>query len=225
MNQKSIKYFYHFGNKNLNLLSLKNNYQIKIKELTIPTSQIILAEQVHGNSVHIVKEADVGAGNSRDPIQNVDALITKEKNIFLAIKTADCVPILIFDSILEIIAAVHSGREGTRKNIIRETLKILIENFGSDPKNMMIKLGPSICEKYYEVDKNTFNTFVKSTGIEQQFPFLNIKKVLLHQLMKVGISKNNIENIDICTFENESFFSYRSDRMDGRQISLIGMNE
>ncbi len=225
MNQKNIKFFYHFGDKNLSLLSLKNNDKTVIKDFKIPTTQIILAEQVHGNLVRIVNKKDIGKGISRNTIPKVDALITNEKNIFLAIKTADCVPILIFDPISEIIVAIHSGREGTRKNIVGETLKILINSFGADPKNMMIKLGPSICEKCYEVDKNTFDHFVKSTGIEQEFPFLNIKKVLLHQFMNEGISKNNIENNDVCTFENKDYFSYRRGGTDGRQVSLIGKIE
>jgi len=215
--------FHHFGNKDLSLSELKKNDQIKIDGFVIPASQIVLAEQIHGNSVQIVSQNDIGAGITQTPIPAVDALITNEKNIFLAIKTADCVPILMFDPIIKVIAVVHSGREGTRKNIVRETLKILMKNFKSNPENILVKLGPSICEKCYEVDQNTFVNFVNSTGIEQQFSFLNIKKVLLHQLKEAGISLKNIENIDICTFEDENYFSYRRDEMKGRQISLIGM--
>ncbi len=214
---------FHFGDKDLDLVSLKNNEEIQIKGKKIQTSHIILAEQIHGNSVQILGKEDAGAGISKIPIPQVDALITNEKNIFLAIKTADCVPILIYDPIREVIAATHSGREGTRKNIVKETLIILLNDFKSNPKNLIVKLGPSICEKCYEIDRITFDRFVKTTGIEQEFPFLNIKKVLLHQLKTERVSQQNIENIDICTFEDEHYFSFRRNGTKRRQISLFGM--
>ena len=223
MNQKPPNIFFHFGDKTLDLFSLKTRNKIQIRNIFIPTPKIILAEQTHSNFVHIVNKKDAGTGLLTEPIPNVDALMTNEKNIFLAIKTADCVPILIFDPVEEVVAAVHSGREGTRKKIISIVLNTFKDNFKSNPKNIYVKIGPSICKKCYKVDKDTFGNFVSSTGIKQYYPFLDLKKVLIKQILEEGIPEKNIENYNICTFENENYYSYRRNKTKKRQISLIGI--
>jgi len=217
------KIFYWFGDKNLSLSSLKNNEKIQLGRFAIYTNRIILAEQTHSNLVRIVQKNNVGAGIDSKEIPFADALITDKNNIFLAVKSADCVPIFMFDQVKKIIAAVHSGREGTRKNIISNTLKSMIIDFHCQPKNIFVKLGPAICEQCYSVDEITFNNFVDSTEINQKFPFLDIKKVLLKQISEFDIPNKNIENIKICTFENENYYSYRKNGTSERQISLIGI--
>ncbi len=207
------KIFYHFGNKQISLNALQNRGYLKIDDHKIYQDDIILMEQTHSVLVQIVKN------RSSNYMPKVDALITKRKNIFLAVKTADCIPILIYDT-KKMIAAIHAGREGVKKNIVEEVCHFFQK---SRRKEIFVLLGPAICARHYEVDEQTFSEFVNETEVLQKFPQLDLKKVVLQQLLSFGIPASNIQNSPICTWENENYFSYRKNRTTQRQISLIAI--
>ena len=212
-----------FGNKTFNLDLLKKSKQIIIDELKIPMQQLILMEQIHSNQIKIICEEQVGVGILQKPIPGVDGLITNTKNVFFAIKTADCIPIFLWDEKQEVIAALHSGRVGTEQNICRNAVELMIEKFGCDPKNIRVELGPAICGNCYPVDRNSFDIFVQKTRIEQTFPNLNLEKVIVSNLLEMGVLPENIWNYSICTKEDFNYFSFRENQTTERQISIIGM--
>ena len=208
----------HFGDKALSLQKLLNSANIAIDQISISTQRIILAEQVHSANVEIVTEE-----NTNKPIPDIDGLITGQKNLFLCIKTADCIPIFIWDENQKVIAALHSGRAGTEHNIVGKAVEIMKNKFSCDPRNIRVELGPSICGKCYHVDQKTFNDFINKTRIEQTQPNLNLKKVVISNLLEIGIRSDKIFDYQICTKENENYFSFREDLTSERQISIIGM--
>jgi YfiH family protein len=218
-----MKILYKFGDKNLTVSKIQNQDYIEIDGEKIKTCDIILPEQTHSKDVYIADEKDKGAGVCKDAIPSVDALITDKKKVFVAVKTADCVPIIIYDELREVVAAVHSGREGTRKNIVGETLKILMQNYKCKPENIIIKLGAGICGKCQEVGQDVFNEFTESTKIPQQFPFIDNYIVILQNIIDTGVLEENIEVSEICTLEDEQYYSFRRDGTKERQISLIGI--
>jgi len=217
---KIIKFF---GDENLSLKNLKHSSEITIDFTDIKTNRVVLAKQIHSNKLKLVTEKHAGAGISKRAIIFADGLITYQKNLFLGIKTADCIPILIWDRRKEIIAAVHSGRKGVELKIAEKTVKLLHAKYGCNYKDIELELGPSICSKCYSVDQKTFNKFVHSTKLDQNFPYLDLKKVVLHNLKQTGIPEENIKVHDVCTKEDKNFFSYRKNNTKQRQISLIGM--
>ena len=183
-----------------------------------------MAEQTHSCKVKIVNINDAGAGFTKPYLPIVDALITQEKNLFLVVKTADCVPILLYDKINKVIAAVHSGRKGTEKNIIFHTLKIFFEHFFCKAENIVAKIGPSISGENYPLNKNEWENFVGKTKVAQIFPYIDLSKVIKAQLKENKILQENITHYNICTYANQDYFSYRENHTMERQISLIGVN-
>lgn len=207
------KIFYHFGNKQISLTELQNRGYLKIDDHKIYRKDIILMEQTHSAFVQIVKN------RSSNYVPRVDALITKSRGVFLTVKTADCIPILIYDA-QKMIAAIHAGREGVKKNIVEKVCNFFQK---SRRKETFVILGPAIFPKHYKVDEQTFSEFVNETNVQQKFPQLDLKKVVLQQLLSCGIPDSNIQNYPICTWENENYFSYRRNRTTKRQVSLIAM--
>ena len=205
-----------FGDKSL------HNQQIKQLKRELKINRIVFPKQIHSAAVKTIENSET---NYLSSLKNykVDALITKLPNIFLGIKTADCVPILLFDESQDIIAAIHSGRKGTQMHIARKTVLKMINKYDVEPPNLKIFLGPAITTKHYPVDKQTFHEFEQSTQTPQNFPHINIKKEITNDFLDLGVKKNNIENIDICTYENKNYFSYRKSKTNKRQISLIGI--
>jgi len=213
-----VRYLRYFGNNTLSLHELVNSTNNVIDGINVPTDRVILAEQIHSANVKIVSEK-----YNCILIPGVDGLITERRNFFLAIKTADCIPILIWDEKQKIIAALHSGRVGTQLNIAKNAVDLMIDKFGCDPKNIQFELGPAICGNCYPVDRETFDDFVQKTGVEQIFPNLDLKKVVISNLRELGIPDKNIINHDICTKENSNYFSFRENQTKERQVSIIGM--
>jgi hypothetical protein len=92
---------------------------------------------------------------------DVDALITPARGVFLAVQTADCVPVLLLDAEKGIAAAIHAGWKGTLLRIVRTTIRMMRHEFGSEPSRMLAAVGPSIGPCCYEVGDTVLDAFRK----------------------------------------------------------------
>ncbi len=220
-----MKIIRKFGNKKLDLELLKNSESIEIAALSIPTKRIILMEQVHSDRIKIVEENDLKMHRISLPISGVDGLITNVPNIFLAAKTADCIPILLWDEAKKVIAALHSGRKGTELNIAGKAVQIFVQKFNCNIADIKVEIGSAICVNCYPVDQKTFADFVLKTEVAQTFPNLDLKKVVKTELEESGIPEENIFDHNICTKEDSRYFSYRENGTKRRQVSVIGMQD
>lgn len=212
-----------------NVISEFGNNQLEYNDFLKSISKreqdfFAFSEQVHSNNVLIVKSSDFDLGCRFRIFKNVDVLVTKEKNIFLVVKTADCIPILFFEPVKKIIGVAHAGRQGTRLNIVKSSIQKMVE-IGAKIDSILIEMGPAICQQHYEMNQEIFQEFVLETNIPQKEWKLDLKKVIISQLIKEGIPKKNIIDHKICTFEDENYFSFRRDKTSRRQISFIGLSE
>lgn len=215
-----------FGDKKVDYRSvLKLQADIQLEDLILPYNRLIKCEQTHSDLIQRVSGTDAGAGftEGKAEIAIADGLITTESNLFLVIRTADCYPVLFYDEIKGVVGGVHSGREGTRKNITGKMIRKMIDEFDCKPENIKIFIGPGICTEHYEVDQDTFDDFVKSTGIIQENRKININKVLYTQILKEKIPVSNIHFIPNCTYEDQNYYSFRRDQTKNRQLSIIGI--
>lgn len=203
---------YHVGDikenvdKNRQKLALKYDYK---------NEDLCYMNQIHSANVVVVDE------NSPKYIDNCDALITKTKNLPLMVMVADCIPILIFDEVKGVIAAIHAGRNSTFLKISEITTKKMIEDFSCKTENIKVIMGPSIQKCCYEVNDELKNIVEKSFGKEfvigNNIDLQGINKKLLENL---GIK--NIEISSICTkCSNKPFFSYRKEKNTGRFAGVI----
>jgi polyphenol oxidase len=174
--------------------------------------------QIHSDIVQVIGcSGDNGAS---------DALITSEKNLGLAIAVADCTPIFIYDKKNRVIAAVHSGWQGTEQKILLKTLLKLQKDYLSKPENMIVYIGPSISQANYEVGKEVAEKFDKAFIKPKGEKFiLDISGINHKVLLDFKIPKNQIQKSELCTFEfNSLLHSYRRDgNLSGRSLGVISI--
>lgn len=157
-----------------------------------------------------------------------DALITNNKNVAIGVFTADCVPVLLYDSENKSIAAVHSGWKGTLSEIVSKTIDALKNNYNSRPENISAYIGPHNRVCCYEVGENLISNFKRhslysNTDISKG-KNLNLEACITAQLLSKGVQRANIHTLDMCTFCNTDYklHSYRKTANEsGRMFSFI----
>ena len=196
--------------------ALKNR-QLLAKAVGFEMGQLTLGEQTHSTHVTVVRAEERGRGGcdnlSRFP--DTDALVTAEKGICLMVLTADCVPVLLYDPVCRVIAAVHAGWKGTVGKIVVRTLEVMRKEWGCRPENILAAIGPSIGKCCFEVGDEVAARFM-----EQGFPgvvsqngdslHVDLWKANEIQLLSEGIREFHIESAHVCTrCHAHTFFSYR----------------
>lgn len=159
-----------------------------------------------------------------DDITGVDALITDRKGLRIGVKTADCVPVLVYDHVHSAVAAIHSGWKGTAQNIIRAALTRMSEEFGTVPGDVCAVIGPCIHEEAFEVGEELVDIFRGETIVED-YPFahrlphpetgiikwhIDLPGICRSQLVDCGVCEDAIETRPECTWtKHDVFYSAR----------------
>jgi len=185
-------------------------------------------------------EAEVEAGADREaaePEPKSDALLSRGHRMLLAVQTADCLPILIGDPRTGAMAAIHAGWRGTAGRIAERTVADLMRNFGANPRDAVVALGPVACGRCYEVGPDVIARFKQEFGYWKKLikpigtgdkAYLDIRAANIQQLEFCGFTPDRIHVAPYCTIhQNELFFSYRLEggggtRPVGRLLSVIG---
>ena len=150
--------------------------------------------------------------------------------MLLAIETADCLPILIVDPANRRVAAAHAGWRGTVARVAQAAVRALVAA-GSDPRQLVAALGPSIGPCCYEVGPEVEEAFGEPgsrffvAGKEDR-KHLDVAAANRAQLKEMGLRPANIDRVDFCTrCRADLFFSYRRDGANaGRMISVVGFS-
>ncbi|MDA0841258.1 MAG: peptidoglycan editing factor PgeF [Planctomycetota bacterium] len=191
-------------------------------------NRVTAMEQVHSCEVHeVIAETGKVAGKC-------DALITRTPGCFLAVQTADCVPIFIVEPDRKIAAAVHAGRRGTLGGIVMKTIQALEHRYDVSPDTLQACIGPCIQECCYSVGEDVAEEFEKSwpngdspldvVTENGECYYLDLRELNRQQMHKAGIGQGDIHCVGSCTACNTSdYFSHRAENgKTGRQLSLIG---
>lgn len=199
----------------------------KIAEHTkIYQDKIFTVEQVHDNNVVIIDEK-----TRRKNLPPADALVTNVKGVLIGVRTADCLPILMYDSKKQVVAAIHAGYKGILSDVILKTLTVLMQTMGCRLENLNFVFGPTICVAHYEVGDEVIAQFRERFGVRFSYdrstypkPHLDIAATARMILEDEGLFHRNFTDLGLCTFENEElFYSYRRQKEEGRQFNFIGM--
>lgn len=175
--------------------------------------------QVHGNKILVVREDDRASGDGR---QEADGLVTASINLPLLIRTADCLPVFMYDKKYKCIGLVHAGWRGCRQNIVRQALRLMKEQWQTKPEDVQIGLGPAIRSCCYEVGREFEGYFPRGVVIKEGRYHLDLSLVTRHQLDDLGVRGENISDCGICTCCDQNYFSYRRDgTAAGRMVSLL----
>ena len=205
-------------------VNVKKNLNFVEKKMNVRKGKLILMHQTHSNKVVEIKK-----NNYKKKII-ADAMITKMKGFALGVVTADCVPIVLYDTKNEIVGCIHAGWKGAFFGVIKNTIS-KIKKISSNNK-IYACVGPCIGKKNYEVDQNFYKKFmVKSKNNKIYFShrnktkkLFNIRKFVTNELVKANIK---VDQVDLDTFvEKSNFFSYRrscklKQKDYGRCISVV----
>jgi YfiH family protein len=191
------------------------NRKVLAEELDVEVENIVWMNQVHSDNIQIVEQGG-------EAIQT-DGLITKRRGLVLLVLVADCIPILFYDAVKEIVAVVHAGREGTFQNISGKMITKFKKEFNSNSEDVQVFFGPSIQKKCYEVGKNIVKEFKDKWGVKYIYNTTNLDLPLLNkdQLLQEGVLVENIKLSRICNHCDENYFSYRRNQKTGRFAGII----
>ncbi len=207
------------------------NNRLKLARfLQISVNAFFFPDQSHTSNIIEIKE-----NTTTDDLSNADALVTKLQNRCLAVCTADCVPILLYDTKQKAIAAIHAGWKGTAQEIVSKTITYMKECFDSRPSDILACIGPSISWRNYEVGPEVTEQFISIFGDNSKIIRTNARSGVdnidlceanKHLLIESGVFEKHIETIDVCTYKNPGlFFSARRDGIkSGRFASYIMLN-
>ena len=175
----------------------------------VTESRIFFPSQVHKTRIVNVTEQ-----TKKEELLETDALITAHKGICIAVMSADCVPILLFDRKNHAVGAVHSGWRGTVARILEKTLEQMQTEFGTKGKDLVAGIGPSVCQESYEVGEEVVHevtqAFGPGSGLMIHKPNnkanLDLWKANKLQLLEFGVEESSIEISDLCTVKNNNYF-------------------
>lgn len=184
-----------------NRLAFFDSINLRVKDAA-------LCKLSHGNTVAIAN-----AGDAEQIFWDTDALATNEKNLCLSVTMSDCIPVYFYDPANQAIGIAHAGWRGVVGKICVNVIDALAENFGSQTESLQVHIGPHIRACHFEIQKDVLPQFTnhnKHIKREGGQLFVNLESIVREQLQERGVIQITSDNI--CTYCDESFFSYRRDK-------------
>lgn len=189
---------------------IRSNRSRLASVLNIDADCLIFPSQVHKTRI-----VHVESGISKSELAETDALITNEPGLCLSVMSADCVPVLLYDTRNHAIAAIHSGWRGTVARILEKTLGEMAHRYGTRGADLVAGIGPSVCQDSYEVGKEVVDAFHESFAtraselllpVSSEKAKVDLWKANAIQLLEFGVPQERIEISDLCTVKNNRYF-------------------
>lgn len=200
------------------LSSIENNITALEQETGIDKQRIIMPHQTHGTDILRIDDDFLSLTDKSKTLllEGKDALTTNARNICIGVSTADCIPVILYDTVNHAAAAVHAGWRGTVKRITEKAVAAMIADYHSKPKNIKAVIGPGISIDAFEVGNEVYEEFARSgfdmntISVFKNKWHINLPECNRRQLMHSGLYDCNIYDCGICTYNNSNdFFSAR----------------
>lgn len=192
----------------------------------IEVERVVSAQLAHSTNVAIVESAE------QKIFEDTDALVTRAKNVFLSLTSADCFPVLFYEREQKIVGIAHAGWRGVVGEIVPRTINVMTRE-GANPRKIRVAVGPGISPHFCDFD---FADVIKHFGFYNQDKYIaegstmnkvkvDLRKIILDQLKHYDIAEENVHDCAECTYANQhKFFSARRDGDDFCvMMSVIGM--
>lgn len=211
------------------------NYRIFANALGIDAKKIISVPQIHSNDVRLVRETEAGFGVVKESPFSCDGYVSTVDGLPIAVKTADCVPILLEardgDGKVIAVCATHAGWRGTVDKIAEVAVEKLL-SLGAERENIFVAIGPSIHRCCYEVGEDFAEEISEKLGQSYENKFItrhtdgklfaDVAGMDKEILLSCGVPRKNIDACEMCTFCNgEYFYSHRRQR--GKRGALLNL--
>jgi YfiH family protein len=216
----------HVGDDPANVIK---NRSLVCRELGFGIDSMVAMQQSHSANVAIIGEEDKGRGarQREDGIEDTDGIVTNSKNLVLSAMAADCSLNILYDPVKRVLALTHSGWKGIVSGVLKNTISVMVRTFGCHRRDILVGIGPTICEKCFEVGDDLIEAMEKTfphridailSQTRKGIQSINMIKALSMQLCDEGIESGHIEVSNICNAcRAEEFFSYRMEnKITGR---------
>ena len=194
---------------------------------------VIQGHQVHGSRVAVIDRPET----TKEELEGYDAFVTNLPGVAIGVRTADCVPILLYGPKNRTIAAIHSGWKGTVQMISRKVIGILEDKYGTKPSDILAAIGPCIGPDSFQVGEEVAAVF-KDAGfpMDRIWQFMgpkgkkpmegghhiNLPEACRWTLLEAGVPEDNIQICGLDTYRDPSFYSARREGIEcGRNINAI----
>lgn len=200
------------------------NRRLLAAAVELPAERMTYMQQVHGNTVKVVRAADAGRGSCahEDAISDCDGLVTGEPEVGLAVLAADCVPILMADPVAGVVAATHAGWRGATTGVAAATIAQMVHQ-GARRERIWVAFGPAIRGCCYEVDgpvitavEQAYKRFAPgrrpplARGSSRLHAQLDLPTLCWHELLEEGVSEKHFVDVAVCTSCMGGQFSHRA---------------
>lgn len=178
-------------------------------QVLIGAEKVISMDQVHGNNIEIVGQKNIDENNLVLP--KTDGIIAQARGVFLSVKVADCMPIIIYHP-SGVLGLVHAGRKGAQKQILKKALEIFRDDF-SISQDLTLWFGPAICEESYQIDEES----------DEHYDLINENYAQVKSVYT--FEQRNVIECNYCpVHENDKFFSYRAENTTKRNFVFVRLD-
>lgn len=190
-----------------------NNRRLLAGAMGVSEDDLYMPSQVHKTRI-----VHVSPTTTREELMDTDALITRHPGLCIAVMSADCVPVLLYDRRNNVVAAVHSGWRGTVARILEKTMREMHAHYGTQGNDLVAGIGPSVSKESYEVGEEVITAVQESFSeahellvpTHPQKAKLDLWNANRQQLLAFGVPDDQIEISNLCTvIHNDVFFSAR----------------
>lgn len=214
--------------------ALLENYRRFCSILGESPSRTVLSKQVHRTDIRVCTASDAGKGLLTPQDYEADALITNESHLPIAVFSADCGIILLYDPVHHAVGAVHAGWRGCAAGILEKTVQAMHTQFSTQPSDLIAAIGPCIGPCCFETDHDVAEAMVSALG-ESAAPYLKKTGAKWHVdlgglnqlwLIRSGIPEKHIDLCGLCTAcHPELFWSHRKmGEARGLQTAMIALD-
>ncbi len=218
--------------------NIAENFRRVLAWLNTPNRRVVEVHQVHGTAVHIARRGAPDHATPRDT--QADALVTDDPDRLIAVRVADCAPVLLASGDGRVVAAAHAGWRGAVGGVVPATIDAMRRELGVDPSTVHAAIGPCIDMDHFQVGPEVAEAFapisrLPAPGLDPATNVVapdasapgkfrvSLRHALVRQLLAAGVPPTAIDAPDWCTARESRFFSHRRDAgLTGRMIGIIG---
>lgn len=198
---------------------IETNWKALCQLLRISPDHLVYPHQTHDDVVRAIDSQwmeSLSPAEKRMNLEGVDAVMTNLRGVCVGVSTADCIPILLYDSTNHACCAVHAGWRGTVKRIAQRAVEAMAKEYGTVPQQLRAVIGPGISLESFEVGDEVYDQFAQAgfdmNSIARRYRKWHIDLWACNrlQLMEKGLPEENVDVAGICTFIHyDDFFSAR----------------
>ncbi len=197
---------------------VEQNRKLLCSLMPVCPEMLVVPHQTHGTTVRVIDDGFVKLSSEKrmELLEGVDALVSDKAGVCLCISTADCIPVLCYDTKHKAMAAVHAGWRGTVARIVEKTLDRMNELYGTEGEDVWACIGPGISLEAFEVGEEVYEAFETAgfdmARIARRYTkwHIDLWEANRLQLLSKGVKASHIEVAGVCTYQHYTdFFSAR----------------